>query len=403
MSPRHHISEAAVVSGLGCCTVTGDLPATLYQQVCAKVPVTSYLRPLPWPADLPHGVDPEDGAASTEETLTLAQVLGPLPERLPGLRRPFPDRPTLMAIVAADGALADSALLSQAEAGPSKPHLDRSRIGVVVGTCFGPSHTVERYLRTLITEGPAQVSPIAFSRAVASSLVGEICRRHQLKGPSTVLLGASILGYALDLLHQGAADAVLCVGVDEVRDLHGWAYQRTGLLADGLVLGEGAAALLLERSSYLQQRGGPALAQVVDYTAGFCPSSVNRLSLVSLNSLELSMTGLLEATGQPAESVGLVVGLANGDDKLRKTEQAAIRLCLSPAAEILWPKHTLGETFGASEIIGALVGTLALGAQTEREGPGRCVVVNTAQVGGMVGSVLLRATPVGSREVQLGA
>ena len=55
---------------------------------------------------------------------------------------------------------------------------------------------------------------------------------------------------------------------------------------------EGAAALLLERSSYLQQRGGPALAQVVDYTAGFCPSSVNRLSLVSLNSLELSMTGL---------------------------------------------------------------------------------------------------------------
>ena len=49
------------------------------------------------------------------------------------------------------------------------------------------------------------------------------------------------------------------------------------------------------------------------------------------------------------------------------------------------------------------MGTLALGAQTEREGPGRCVVVNTAQVGGMVGSVLLRATPVGAREVQLGA
>ena len=46
MTPRHHISEAAVVSGLGCCTVTGDLPTRLYQQVCAKVPVASYLRPV---------------------------------------------------------------------------------------------------------------------------------------------------------------------------------------------------------------------------------------------------------------------------------------------------------------------------------------------------------------------
>ncbi len=403
MTPRHHISEAAVVSGLGCCTVTGDLPTRLYQQVCAKVPVASYLRQLPWPVDLPRGVEPEGGSASTEELLTLAQVPGPLPEQIAGLRRPFPDRPTLMAIVAADRALADSALLGSEQTTSNRPSLDRARIGVVVGTCFGPSHTVERYLRTLITDGPAQVSPIAFSRAVASSLVGEICRRHQLKGPSTVVLGASILGYALDLLRQGAADAVLCVGVDEVRDLHGWAYQRTGLLLDGLILGEGAAALLLERSSHLEQRNGVALAQVVDYTAGFCPSSVNRLSQVSLNSLESSMSGLLEVTGQPAKSVGLVVGLANGDDKLRKTEQAAVRLCMSPEAELLWPKDTLGETFGASEIIGALVGTLALRNQTEHARPGRCVVVNTAQVGGMVGSVLLRAVPVGVNEVQLGA
>lgn len=394
--------DAAVISGLGCCAVTGDQPATLYQRVLAGANVGSFVQAVPWPADLPHRSVPQDGRSDSDESLMLAQVPGPVAEHIAGLRRPFPDRPTLMAILAADGALAHSALLRREVQGAPEPWVDLTRVGVVVGTCFGPSQTVERYLRTLLTDGPAQVSPIAFSRAVASSLVGELCRRHQLKGPSTVILGASVVGYALDLLWQGAADAVLCVGVDEVRDLHGWAYQHAGLLANGLVLGEGAAALVLERESLLQRRKGHALAQIIDYTAGFCASSVQQLPQVSQVALEASMSGLLRMTHQSAESVGLVVGMASSDAGMIQTERMAVRSCLSPSTEILWPKHTLGETFGASEILGVLVGTLALGAQSEEKAPERCVMVNTAQVGGMVGSILLRPAPVGSPEVTHG-
>lgn len=394
-----HQTNGALVSGLGCCAVTGNQPSSLYQSVCARVSASTFLRPVPYPIDLPRAAD--SGLASSyteEEPILLAQVPGPLPETVEGLRRPFPDRPTLMAISAADQALAQSELLLPA----GELSVERTRIGVVVGTCFGPSLTVERYLRVLLADGPAQVSPIHFSRAVASSLVGEICRRHQLKGPSTVLLGGSSIGYALDLLQLGVVDAVLCVGVDEVRDLHGWAYRRTGLLDGGLILGEGAGAVVLENASHLQRRKGHALGQVVDCVSGFCPTSVHRLSQVSQTALESMMTGLLHGAQCAADSVGLVIGMAGGLEHVRDTETTAIQNCVSSKVDILWPKHTLGETFGASELLAVVVGTLALETQVERPLPGPSVLVNTAQVGGMVGSVLLQPASDLSEQVQHG-
>jgi len=38
-------------------------------------------------------------------------------------------------------------------------------------------------------------------------MVGEVTRRHQLRGPSSAVLGSSALAYAADLIQTGAAQS----------------------------------------------------------------------------------------------------------------------------------------------------------------------------------------------------
>ena len=361
------MNEPVVITGLGCCTALGDMPASLWGGLESGTPAA--LQPVPLPQDLP---------ACAQREVPVARVPGPHPERLLGVRRPFPDRPSLMAIIAGDGALAAAGLGQEQD----RRTLDPNRLGLVVNTCFGPSQTVERYLRTLLLEGPAQVSPIVFSRAVSNTLSGELARRHQLKGPSTLVVGSTTVGYALDLLQPGAADAVLCVGSDEVRDLHAWAYLRSALLDDGLVLGEGAGAVVMERESSAQTRGARPMARVLGYAAGFCPEAVHHLSSLTTEALQACMLGALADAQRPAAMVSAVVGLANGDDYLAQAERAALAF-LPPSSTLLRPKLVLGETFGAAECLGVLAAAPVL--RTE----GALVLVNTHQVGGAVWTLVL--------------
>ena len=162
----------------------------------------------------------------------MLRVPDPDPKEISSLRRPFPDRFTLLAIQAADAALADAQLDPRS--------VDSDRAGVLVNSSYGPSTTVEGYLRVLFSEGPAKASAIGFARSVANAVLGELTRRYGFRGPSTMTVSGSLLGYAFDLIRSGSADLLLCVGVDILGDNTPWYYRQAGLLNDGLVLGEPA-------------------------------------------------------------------------------------------------------------------------------------------------------------------
>ena len=268
------MSNDVVVTGFGCCTPFATEPKDLLDQMeqGGERP-EEVLRQVPIPADLGGGHE------------MMAVVPGPDAMSIAGVRRPFPDRATLMSFIAVEKAIASASLNTNGAFGNS--------VGVVVNTCFGPSETVERYLRTLLSKGPAQVSAIAFSRAVSNSIVGEVARRYNLRGPSTVVLGSSALGYATDLLNIGAARSIICIGVDEVRDLHLWAYRRVGLLTDGLWLGEGAAALVLELREHAEARGATILSVLVGYATNFCGASVHRITDVTDEAIEACVRAAL--------------------------------------------------------------------------------------------------------------
>ncbi len=350
--------------------VPAGSPTQLLAEVRAYAKSEGVQRRVPIPADLGGGDDEWMGA-----------VPGPDPASIPGIRRPFPDRPTLMSFVAVDQAFAAAALDTDGERG--------DLVGLVLDTCFGPSQTVERYLRVFLAQGPSQVSAIGFSRAVSNSVVGELARRHHLRGPSTAVLGSSALGYAVDLVQSGAARAVLCVGVDEVRDLHLWAYRRAGLFEGGLWLGEGAAALVLERRADAEARNAPILSAVAGYAMGFCGASVHRITDVTEDSIAGCMDAALHRAGRNPSRVDCVVSLANGDASLIEAERRAVEHMFKRELTWLRPKSVLGETFGASEAFAAVVASSALQMGEGSRGPVRTCIVNACQIGGGISSVVL--------------
>ena len=117
----------------------------------------------------------------------------------------------------------------------------------------------------LVRSGPDQVG-----RDVASEL--------GLGGRVVVLAGACAagnyaLGHALDLVRLGRADAVLAGGTDAFSRVAFTGFARLGALAteacrpfsadrDGLVLGEGAAMLVVESATAAAARGAEPLAEL---------------------------------------------------------------------------------------------------------------------------------------------
>ena len=360
--------DEVMITGVGLISPLGDQVSRLLELVDAGELARRRAVFVPFP----EGLDgPGEGAF-------VLRVPDPEPAQIPNLRRPFPDRMTLMAIQAADRALASAGVVSGA--------VDPARAGVVANTCYGPSTTVERYLRTLLTEGPGQVSAITFARAVSNAMVGELARRHRLRGPSTLVVSSAALGYAADVLSSGGADLMLCVGVDLLGDYTPWYHRRAGMLAGGLVLGEASAALVLERRDAARARGATAHARVLDYGTAFCPEAVQRVTGFTPESMRQAMEQALSLSKISPGDVDTLVAIDNGDRALGAAERAMAEELLPRGVRVLAPKRTIGECFGASEVLGAAIAAAALSAG---DGRSRVSVVNAGQLGGALSSTVL--------------
>jgi 3-oxoacyl-(acyl-carrier-protein) synthase len=97
--------------------------------------------------------------------------------------------------------------LLEAQFDQAEPAL-RERTGVCLESCTGCLTTDVRFLET--------PRPSLFTYTLPSTLLGEICIRHRLKGPQLCLLtadgsGTCALAEAIDWIETGAAVAAVCV------------------------------------------------------------------------------------------------------------------------------------------------------------------------------------------------
>jgi 3-oxoacyl-[acyl-carrier-protein] synthase II len=163
------------------------------------------------------------------------------------------------------------------------------RIGVVISSAIGGLKSLQDAIFTLKDEGPRRISPFLIPMLMANGGAGLVSIDLGLKGPSFSVAsacasGADGIGMAWMMLRAGMVDVVLAGAAEATVTPTGIAaFDRIGAMSrredysmtpqpfdknrDGLVMGEGAAVLVLERESHARARGAEILAELAGYAA----------------------------------------------------------------------------------------------------------------------------------------
>ncbi len=156
-----------------------------------------------------------------------------------------------------------------------------SSCGVIVGTGFSGFSSVIKHQKRLLKDGIENLSPVNFPTTVANASSGLIAIELGLNGCNTTVTGLGTSGenallFASLLLNKGALDKCLVIGTDELcssliqgyRDLRLSYKDEQNWLPyhkhkNGVTMGEGSAALLLESRDSLYSRGGKSYGKLM--------------------------------------------------------------------------------------------------------------------------------------------
>lgn len=189
------------------------------------------------------------------------------------------DRFEQFAAVAVREALLQSGLNSS----DSQPE----RIGVVISSAIGGITTLQENIPLIKDEGPRKVSPFVIPMLMSNGAAGMASIDYGFRGPSFSVAsacasGADGIGAAWMMIRNGSLDAAVAgaseatitpigvasfdrVGATSRRSIDSPTPQPFDRDRDGLVMGEGAAVLVLESEAHARRRGAVILAELAGY------------------------------------------------------------------------------------------------------------------------------------------
>lgn len=254
-------------------------------------------------------------------------------------------------------------------AGGTSLHPDARRIAVVVGTALGGIEEGEHAL----AEGGR---PARLAAALYDSPGRALWRWLGAKGPlltvsTACASGATAIGVAADLLEHGAADVavaggydVLCRfvmrGFDVLRSLTRDEVRPFDRRRSGLLLGEGAAVVLMVRERDAAARGAVPLGYLLGHASASDGSHISAPDPRG-RGLEVAIRGALRQRGVPVEAIEYVSSHGTGTVPNDKVETAVLKRVLGRRASevpVNSIKGHMGHTMGAAatlEAIGCLL------------------------------------------------
>jgi 3-oxoacyl-[acyl-carrier-protein] synthase II len=288
----------------------------------------------------------------------------------------FPGRKSLWKIsrsIALGYAAAQSAL---EDSGIDVMPARHPEIGIVYGSTLGGLTPLLQLDRQALADGPRAADPALFPSAGASAPGCQISVTLGMQAFNTTLSngqtsGLDAIQYAAQFIRLGRAEMVLAGGVEEVsRDTfraccHGrlLAGSRAGTVEEmrpfdagrsGFVLGEGAAALVLESLEHALARDAFIYGEFTGYGFSFAPSNKDRL-----DAAVTAMNSAMARAGRAPSDLGAVFASANGSLSGDGIEGQAIHRLL-PGRPITSIKPIVGESYSAAGAIQAAAALLSL-------------------------------------------
>jgi len=288
------------------------------------------------------------------------------------------DRFIQFAIAAADEAIAQSGWRPATEE-------ERRMTGTVIASGIGGFPAIIDAARVTETQGPKRLSPFTIPSFLVNLAAGQVSIRHGFKGPlgaPVTACAASVqaIGDAARLIRSGEATVVLAGGAEACINrvsLGGFAAARalsTGFnetpaaasrpfdqAHSGFVMGEGAAALVLESREHALARGATILAEVVGYGTSADAHHVTAAPEDGEGAQRAMRTALAQAGLEP-QQIGYINAHATSTPLGDVGELNAIRAVFGSGSgpAISSTKSATGHLLGAAGALEAVFTILAL-------------------------------------------
>jgi len=332
---------------------------------------------------------PELGDVAGLETRLTAEVAFEPPDHLRDAETM--GRAALMATRASELALASAGLLND-------PLLSQGRVGVAFGSTSGSPTAIETFAKqTGVYRSLKGLRAPQFGQLMSHSCASNLAAFLGVAGRviptcSACTSGSQGIGYAYETVKWGLQDAMIAGGAEErhvictaVFDIMRATSTRHDeptrtprpfdIDRDGLVVGEGAAALIVEALDHAQARGAPILAEI----AGFATNSDGAHIVAPMQEgMERVQREALADAGLAPSAIDYVNAHGTGTEVGDIAESQATAAVFGLDTPISSLKGYMGHTLGACGAIEAwlcvhllLEGWLAPNLNLERVDP-RC-------------------------------
>ncbi len=259
---------------------------------------------------------------------------------------------------------------------------NRERVGVTFGTGVGGIQTLVEQEHLYLEKGLRRISPFAITMIMPNGAAGMLAIDFGIQGASNTVAtacasGNDAIGHAFRAIQYGDLDAVLTGGSEAIiAHVSLGGFERAGAISsstentprpfdknrDGLVVGEGAGALVLESLEHAQKRGAAILGEIVGYGQSTDAYHITAPAEGGAGAARAIRMALQDAGMQP-QDVDYVSAHGTATQLNDAAETAALKLALGDAAydvAVSSTKSMTGHIMGATGAIESVFCALAI-------------------------------------------
>lgn len=344
--------KRVVITGMGGVTALGDDWTTLGSGLRAG---TSGICTLPHWAEYRNLATQLGGPVQGFE----------LPAHYPRKKVRAMGRVAQLATRATEHALENAGLLND-------PLLHSGRCGVAYGSSTGSTDATTEFALMLHQRDMTRVSPTTYIRMMGHTTAVNLSVFFGLKGrvyttSSGCTSGSQGIGYAYEAIRAGRQTLMIAGGAEELCPSEAAVFDTFRAAStrndrpqetpspfdrdrDGLVIGEGAATLVLEELEHARARGARIFAEVVGYGTN-CDGA--HITLPDGPSMQIAMELALDDAGLPPEAIGYINGHGTATGPGDLAESHATAALFGQRVPFSTVKGHLGHTLGACGAIEA--------------------------------------------------
>lgn len=282
-----------------------------------------------------------------------------LPEHYTRKRVRSMGRVSLLSTRATELALEDAGLLEN-------PVIKSGRTGIAFGSCTGSTNAVAAFGEMLTNKSTRKITATTYvqmmphTTAVNTGLFFGVTGRV-IPTPSACTSGSQAIGYAWEAIRHGYQDVMIAGGAEELCPSEVAVFDTLFAASvrndepkltprpfdkhrDGLVIGEGAGAVILESLEHAQARGAKIYAELVGFATNCDATHITQPNQATM---KICMEEALRVAGLAPSDIGYLSAHGTATDRGDIAESNATAAVFGDHTPVSSMKSFFGHTLGA--------------------------------------------------------